>query len=51
MNNLKDIKHDDLIRIFKMIKEYREYLDVEKNKLDEIENEKKKGTETKGAKK
>ena len=50
MKNLKDVKHDDLIKMFNISKEYQEYIDVEKKKLDEIEKEKKTKKENKETK-
>lgn len=41
MNKLKDLTNSDLIRIFNMLKEYSEYLEVEKNKLEEQQNDRK----------
>ncbi len=35
MNKLKDIQHDELIKMFHELKDYLEYLEAAKKKLEE----------------
>ena len=38
MVNLKDILHEDLVKMFNMLQEFLEYLNVEKSKVEELDN-------------
>ena len=49
MFKLKDITHDELIKIFNILNEYLEYLEVEKNKLEELDNARKSAKANRGS--
>ena len=49
MFKLKDISHDELIKIYNILKEYLEYIDVEKNKLEELDNARKSAKANRGS--